>query len=138
LAGGDHALLACGVVRRTWMRSLALPIGQAEDLDGLAACGSEPVWKPGAGLSGFAGSRRCLLTLRLWLSARLVCYFREATESPMAGRARLGGLAARGSQSPEMPEGYVPVISAAVGTELVLNLSRWTCPSRTVARRRWR
>ena len=70
------------------------------------ACGSGPVRKPGPGWpSGFAGSRGWLLTLRLWLSARLVCYLLEATASPVACGVHVGGLVARGSQYPEMPEG---------------------------------
>jgi hypothetical protein len=71
------------------------------------ACGSGPVRKPGPGWpSGFAGSRGWLLTLRLWLSARLVCYLLEASDSPkMVGNVHVGGLVACGSQSPEMPEG---------------------------------
>jgi hypothetical protein len=47
--------------------ALALPAEQAEDLDGLVACGSEPVRKAGVELSDFAGSHGCLLTLRLCL-----------------------------------------------------------------------
>jgi hypothetical protein len=112
-----------------------VPVGQAEDLDRLVACGSERVRKPGVELSGFAGSRGCLLTLRLCLSAGLVCYLWDASKLPMVGGVRLGGLVACSSQS---PKGLPPVISAAVGAELVLNLSRWTCPSRMGARHRWR
>jgi hypothetical protein len=91
-----------------------------------------------AGPSGFAGSRGWLLTLPPWLSARLVCYLWVATGPPVAGRVHFGGLVARSSQSPEMPRRVRTCISAAFGAELVLNLSRWTCPSRTGACRRWR
>jgi hypothetical protein len=66
--------------------ALALPAEQAEDLDGLVACGSESVRQAGAGLSDLAGSHGCVLTLRLCLSARLVCYLWVASGSPMAWR----------------------------------------------------
>ena len=104
MPGGDHALLA--LPRGADVDALALPAEQAEDLDGLVACGSETVRKLGAELSDFAGSRGCLLTLRLCLFARPVCYLWEASESPrMVGNVHLGGLVACGFRSPEMPRG---------------------------------
>ena len=60
----------------------------------------------------------------------------EASEPPIAGGPILGTGCLQ-LPVPKMPRGHVSVISAAFDAELVLNFSRWTCPSRTGARR-WR